>query len=336
MTIKDLAAMTGYAVGTVSRALNDHPNVSEKARQVILQTAREQGFQLNVNAKQLKQSTSNTILVIVKGTGNEFFAEMLESIQNLVSKTRYQLVVDYLDEYSNEVIRAVQLCREKKPVGILFLGGNAENFANDFDKIDIPCVEVTNDASALNFHNLSSVTTNDREAGRCAIDTLAAAGHKKIAVIGGDKTSSEISRLRYEGCLTAMQAHGIDFHPETDYLGVRFSCEEGYLATRALLQKNRDFTAIFAFSDVMAIGAVRALWEAGKRVPEDVSVIGLDGLAIGSYMIPQLSTIRQDFQTIALRSVAILLRHIEDGTAAVHETVPHKLHLRESIRSIAD
>ena len=87
---------------------------------------------------------------------------------------------------------------------------------------------------------------------------------------------------------------------------------------------------------VMAIGAVRALWEAGKRVPEDVSVIGLDGLAIGSYMIPQLSTIRQDFQTIALRSVAILLRHIEDGTAAVHETVPHKLHLRESIRSIAD
>ena len=77
MTIKDLAAITGYAVGTVSRALNDHPNVSDKARKAILQAAKEHGFQLNVNAKQLKQTSSNNILVIVKGTGNEFFAETL-------------------------------------------------------------------------------------------------------------------------------------------------------------------------------------------------------------------------------------------------------------------
>ena len=137
MTIKDLAEKTGYAVGTVSRALNDHPNVSEKARKAILQAAREYGFEINVNAKQLKQQHSNTLLVITKGTSNELFSEMLESIQNLVSKTRYQLVVDYMDEDANEVIRAVQLCREKKPLGLLFLGGNTLNFARDFDKIDI-------------------------------------------------------------------------------------------------------------------------------------------------------------------------------------------------------
>jgi len=138
MTIKDLAAKTGYAVGTVSRALNDHPNVSDKAREAILQAAKEYGFQLNVNAKQLKQSTSNNVLVIVKGTGNELFGEMVEYIQSLIAKTHYQLVVDYNDEEDNEVIRAVQLCREKKPRGLLFLGGNSRNFARDFDKIDIP------------------------------------------------------------------------------------------------------------------------------------------------------------------------------------------------------
>ena len=87
MTIKDLAAITGYAVGTVSRALNDHPNVSDKARKVILQAAKESGFQLNVNAKQLKQTSSNNSLVIVKGTGNEFFAEMLVCI--LRAQLRY-------------------------------------------------------------------------------------------------------------------------------------------------------------------------------------------------------------------------------------------------------
>ena len=335
MTIKDLAAKTGYAVGTVSRALNNHPNVSDKARKTILQAARESGFQLNENAKQLKQSHSNNILVIVKGTGNEFFAEMLEYIQALVSQTRYQLVVDYLDEELNEVARAVQLCREKKPQGILFLGGNSKNFSSDFDKIDIPCVEVTNDASALNYSNLSSVTTDDREAARRAIDTLAINGHRKIAVIGGDKTSSDISRLRLDGCQQSFWEHGISFDPRKDYRGVRFSCEDGYNATRSLLQ-NGDYTAIFAFSDLMAIGAIRALWEAGRRVPEDVSVMGLDGLHLGKYLVPQLSTIRQDFQTIARRSVEILLSAVEDGISARHETIPFEIQRRESIRAILE
>ena len=334
MTIKDLAAKTGYAVGTVSRALNNHPNVSDKARKAILQAAVECGFQFNANARQLKQSHSNNILVIVKGTGNEFFAEMLECIQNLIAKTRYQLVVDYLDEDLNEVTRAVQLCREKKPLGILFLGGNSKNFSADFDKIDIPCVEVTNDASALDFPNLSSVTTDDREAARRAIDTLVFCGHRKIAVIGGDKPSSDISRLRFEGCQQSFWEHGISFDPQRDYRGVRFSCEDGYNATRSLLAGG-DYTAIFAFSDVMAIGAIRALWEAGKRVPEDVSVIGLDGLILGRYLVPQLSTIRQDFQTIAQRSVEILLDAVEDGVSARHETVPFEVQRIESLCSLS-
>lgn len=334
MTIKDLAAITGYAVGTVSRALNDHPNVSDKARKAILQAAKEYGFQLNTNAKQLKQASSNTILAIVKGTGNEFFKEMLEYLQPLIAKTRYQLVVDYLDEDRNEVIRAVQLCREKKPQGILFLGGNAKNFATDFDKIDIPCVEVTNDASTLPFSNLSSVTTDDREAARCAIDTLVAAGHRKIAIIGGDRNTSDISRLRYEGCLQSFEEHGITFDPQKDYHGVRFSCEDGYKATQKLLKNGSTYTAIFAISDVMAIGAIRALWEAGKKVPEDVSIIGLDGLALGKYLVPQLSTVQQDFRTMVLRSVEILLSAIEDGTSAKHETVPFQVQCRESICSL--
>ena len=336
MTIKDLAAITGYAVGTVSRALNDHPNVSDKARKAILQAAREHGFQLNVNAKQLKQSSSNMILVIVKGTGNELFAEMLEYIQPLIAKTRYQLAVDYLDEDSNEVIRAVQLCREKKPVGILFLGGNTKNFAADFDKIDIPCVEVTNDASALNFPNLSSVTTDDRAAARRAIDTLVSQGHRKIAVIGGDRKTSDVSRLRFEGCMQSFEEHAIAFDPRKDYQSVRFSCQDGYKATKKLLKNGREYTAIFAFSDVMTIGAIRALWEAGKRVPEDVSIIGLDGLALGQYMIPQLSTVKQDFKTIALRSMEILLSSIEEDIPSQHETVPFQVLQRESIRSISE
>ena len=96
-----------------------------------------------------------------------------------------------------------------------------------------------------------------------------------------------------------------------------------------------EYTAIFAISDVMAMGAIRALWESGRRVPEDVSVMGLDGLALGQYLIPQLSTVRQDFKAIALRSLEILLNCIEENAPARHETVPFQVLKRESIRSIS-
>ena len=334
MTIKDLAAKTGYAVGTVSRALNNHPNVSERARQVILEAAAESGFQLNINAKQLKQHHSTTILVVVKGTGNELFGEMVESIQNLIAQTRYQLVVDYMDEDENEVLRALQLCREKKPLGILFLGGNNRNFIRSFGDIDIPCVLVTNDASMLTFDNLSSVSTDDREAARRAIDTLIGLGHGCIAVSGGDRTVSDISRLRYEGCLQSFAEHGIAFDPQQDYQGVRFSYRDGYRATRELLNNSRPYTAIFATADVLAIGTIRALRDCGMRVPEDISVMGLDGLPLGSFLVPQLATVRQTVSLLAKRSVEILLDSIEQGAPACHETVPFEVLSRESVRSI--
>jgi len=334
MTIKDLAAMTGYAVGTVSRVLNNHPNVSEKARTAILKAVEESGFELNVNAKQLKQQHTTTILVVVKGTGNELFGEMVEYIQARMAQTRYPLIVDYIDEDNNEVHRAVQLCREKKPLGILFLGGNRQNFAEYYGKIDIPCVLVTGDASGLNFENLSSVSTDDREAARCAAEALIALGHKRIAVIGGDRAVSDISRLRYEGCLQAFQSHGIAFDPEMDYQGVRFSYQDGYKATQMLLSNGRAYTAIFAVADVMAIGAIRALKDNGLDVPQDVSVMGMDGLPLGDFLVPQLATVSQSVREMAHRGVEILLDAIEKGSPSCHETVPFGIMQRESVRRI--
>ena len=334
MTIKDLSAKTGYAVATISRVLNNHPNVSEKARAVIMQAVEESGFQLNVNAKQLKQQHATTILVVVKGTANELFSELVESIQSLVAQTQYPLVVDYLDEDENEVRRAVQLCREKKPLGILFLGGNTHNFLADFEKIDVPCVVVTNDMSSVEFPNLSSVSVDGKEACRCAVDSLIDQGHRRIAIVGGERVLSDTGRQRYEGCLEAIRAHGLEFDEEQDYRAVRFSYQDGYDATRSLLADGREFTALFAAADVMAIGAIRALRDAGKRVPEDVSVVGFDGLPLGSFLIPQLTTIVQPVQQLAGCSVDMLISAIKDGGAARHETVPFVLNQRESTRTI--
>ncbi len=333
MTIKDLAKKTGYSVATVSRVLNNFPNVSRKTREEILRAVEESGFQINANAQQLKQHATS-ILVVVKGTGNEMFSEMVETIQKLVLQTQYPLYVDHMDEDNNEVLRAIQLCREKKPLGILFLGGNSQNFLRDFDKIKVPCVLVTNDASNLPFENLSSVCTDDRQAARCAMDSLIALGHRKFVIIGGDREISDTSRLRYEGCMQSFRNHGIAYDDSLDYQGVRFSYQDGYDATQKLIASGRSFTALFAEADVMAIGAIRALHNNGLRVPRDVSVMGFDGLTLGSFMVPQLSTVFQSAQDMARRGVEILINLIENGGPSCHEFVTYSLCQRESTRRI--
>lgn len=334
MTIKDLAKKTGYGVATVSRVLNGQPSVSETARSVILRAAEESGFQLNSNAKQLKQQRSNSILVVVKGRANELFSELLEYIQALADQAHYPLHVDYMDESLNEVQRAVQLCRELKPLGLLSLGGDRHNFLSDFHGIDIPSVLVTNDASELGFDNLSSVCTDDRQATRSAMDAMLQLGHRSFAIVGGCKETSTTSLLRFQGCMDALSSYGVSFNEAENYRGVKFSYENGYSATKDLVECGCSFTALFAASDVMAIGAIRALRDCGLKVPEDVSVMGFDGLPLGSYLVPQLSTVRQSVQEMAKLSVEMLLSQINEGAKARHIFVPFTLWERESTRTI--
>lgn len=332
MTIKDLSAQTGYSVGTISRVLNNQPNVSEKAKKAILEAAEASGFQLNANAKQLKQQRATSILVVVKGTSNELFGSLLEALQARVADWPYPLIVDYVDEDDDEVLRCVQLCKEKKPLGILFLGGNLESFRRHMSQIDLPCVLVTGDASRLHKENLSSVTTDDFQSGYLAAEHLAKLGHRQIAVIGGRRDQSDITRLRYAGCLKAFGEWGIKFDPEKDYCTGRFSYADGHAAVCDLLKEGREFTAIFAMADVMAIGAIRALRDNGLRVPEDVSVVGVDGLRIGDYTVPKLTTVRQSVDELANRSIQLLRRQIEGKAGPTYETISPEVVAKESTR----
>ena len=334
MTIKDLSAQTGYSVGTVSRVLNNQPNVSEKARKTIMEAVAASGFQLNTNAQQLKQQRSNNILVIVKGSSNQLFGALVEAIQSRVAATPYHLVVDYMDEDNNEVLRAVHLCREKKPLGLLFLGGNRDNFLANFERIDVPCVLVTSDATDLPYRNLSSVCCDEDLAVKETIEHLIQLGHREIAIIGGYRERSDTSRRRFEGCLAAFQENDIPFDPEWDYASSRFSYAEGYRAAQTLVSRGKPYTAIFCMADVMAMGAIRALTDSGLRVPEDVSVVGFDGLPIGEFIVPRLATVSQSVETLAQRSVELLRGNIEGKDVCVHEIIPAQIQWKESARAI--
>lgn len=335
MTIKDIAKLSGYGVATVSRVLNGHPDVSEETRRKVLAIVEEQGFQPNNNAKHLKQQAGTSIAIIVKGIMNLLFADLVEKLQALLRDAGQDAAVYYLDEDSNEVAYALQLCRERKPQGILFLGGDLEHFKAGFAPISVPCVLLTNTARELGFDNLSSFTTDDEEAAHQVVELLAGQGHRHIGLLGGNWSCTQISYRRLIGCRDACLRLGLPFDADRQCEACRYSMPESYAATQRLLERCPDLTAIFAVSDVMALGAIRALRDMGRRVPEDISVVGYDGIVTGQYALPRLTTVRQDVQQLAERGVDALLRGITRNSPPVHELVPFQLIEGESVAKIS-
>ena len=308
MTIKDIAKESGYAIGTVSRVLNNNPSVSPAARAKILEVIKRYNYQPNSNAKHLKQQSSDGLALIVKGTQNMLFVDILEKMQAILEERGYVSTVYYIDEEANEVAQAELICAERKPYGIAFLGSNLEYFTPQLAELRVPCLLLTNSAATLNIPNLSS--------------------------IGGKPDQSRPSLSRLTGSQSAMFRLGLPFEMEKQYAYARFSLQSGYTAMEYLLKHCPDITAVFAMSDLMALGAIRALNDHGLRVPQDISVSGYDGIALGRYSNPRLTTIRQNSERLALRGAEILLNCIENGSSAVHEVVPFELIEDESVAAL--
>lgn len=334
MTIKDIARQSGFAVSTVSRALNNHPDVSEATKAKIRAVVEAHKFVPNSNAKQLKQQAAVGIAILVKGTNNMLFSSILEQMQSLIKKSDYAAMVSYLDEEADEVQQAIQICREQKPLGLIFLGGSLVNFRAHFRAIQIPCVLVTNSAEALKFPNLSSVSTDDTAGAACAVDYLIEQGHRTIGILGGNPELSFTSLLRLQGCKSSFSAHNLAFDEQLQFEKARFSYESAYTAMNRLLKKMPNLTSVITMGDVMAIGAIRALIDQGKRVPEEISVIGFDGIELAEYYNPKLATVKQSQTQLASRGVEILLDCIERNEQAVHEIVPFELVKGESVKQI--
>ena len=260
MTIKDIARLSGCGVATVSRVLNHHPDVSESTRQRVLAVVEQYGFQPNNNAKHLKQQAGTSIAILVKGTENMLFADLVEKIQALLRESGRDAAVYYLDEDANEVSYACQLCRERKPLGILFLGGDLEFFRNSFGQISIPCVLLTNSAQELGYDNLSSLTTDDEAAAGQVVEYLAGQGHRHIGVLGGSWScsQSQISCRRIQGCRAALGRLGLPFD-EGQCEPCRYSMAEGYAAALRLLMLQTHYRSPLDFSWERLEGAENSL-----------------------------------------------------------------------------
>lgn len=333
MTIKDIAKESGYGVGTVSRVLNNNPNVSSKARAKIMAVVNAHNYQPNPNARHLKMQAQQGVGIIVKGVNNLLFSEILERMHPVIEEHGYVSYVTYIDQDANEIVEAGKLIDEKNPQGLLFLGSNFDQYSTEeIGTLTLPCVTVTSNSISYNLRNLSSLSIDDTAAAMYVMDYLHDCGHKNVGIIGGDPHLSGPVQARLMGCRMSMLHIDSQLDMDKQYSYSRFSMESGYHAAIELVKKYPEMTAVFAMSDLIAMGAVRAYADMGKRVPEDISVVGFDGISPIDYFVPRLASVRQNSQRFAVRGVEILLYAIESGGQAVHEIIPFEFQKGESVK----
>ena len=336
-TIQDIARISGYSIGTVSRVINNRADVSDETRKKIEEIIKAQNYQPNSSARMLRQSVSSDISVIVRGNSNIFLQLILEKIQIRVKEHGEALNVQFIRETDDEVAIAFQIVQSLKPKGLIFLGGNARTFGEEFSKINVPSVLITGSSEGLGFDNLSSFSTDDWEASGYAVGVLLSQQHHRIGILGGypsddtGVTAEGNVPLRVQGAVEVLKQAGITFDFQRDYEACPFSAEGGYQAAKRLLSRSPDLTGIFAISDSIALGAIRALWDMGLRVPRDISIIGFDGIPYAKYSVPRLSTIAQDTALLATKGVDDLLMRIGYDRPAVHETIPYRFIHGESV-----
>jgi LacI family transcriptional regulator len=333
VTIKDIARLSGYSIGTVSRVINNQRDVSEAAIQKIQAVIEEVGYQPNSNARHLKRLRSLAVTVFVKGTNNLFLTELLEHLQEYLKDAGEKVNVVFLDESANEVETAIVECNERHPKGLIFLGADLNHFRSDFGKINVPSVLIAAYGADLGFDNLSSFCTDDYIGGYTAVKKLLEKGHRDIAVIGGFLTDEyyQTSTSRLNGALKALSEEGIALDRNRKYIQSSFSIEDGYHNFYTAYKNGLRCTALFALSDMIALGVLRAACDLGLRVPDDISIIGFDGIETVNYSIPRISTIRQDTGVLAKKGADDLLLRMQYSRNPVHERLPFQFIDGESI-----
>lgn len=341
-TIKDIAKICGVGVSTVSRAINDHPDINSETKEKIMNAIREYGYVPNDSARNLKRVDAKAIAVLVKGIANPFFTSMITVIEQECKKRHYAMELSHIEADEDEVDVAQKVVKEKRLRGIIFLGGLFSHSEEKLKKLSVPFVFSTVGSIPENISKkqYSSISVDDRRESAKMVEYLIGLGHKRIAILVAEALEESVGRLRLEGYCDALKAHDIEINQNlicqtADTLS-HFSMENGYLSTKKLMDRGEKFTALYAVSDALAIGARRALYEAGLRVPEDVSLAGYDGIDMAGYSVPSLTTMRQPVEEMAKDTTRLLFDIISKKTKHQHITYEAELLVRESTAKIPE
>ncbi|MFD3499727.1 LacI family DNA-binding transcriptional regulator [Streptomyces sp. NPDC058676] len=308
----DVARLAGVSQKTVSRVFNDEPYVSAEVRRRVIEAAEQLGYRRNNAARALASGRTRSIGVITLGTALYGPASLLMGVERSVRDTGYALrVVNTMEGDPAGIAGAVDSLLDQGVDGIVISEPIDEGGA-DKDvslRADVPVLVLGAPPTGTATTVLTAGDGADLMA-RTATEHLLDLGHATVHHLAGPQRWFA-ARDRLEGWRATLTAHGRDVPPvvEGDW-----SAASGYRAGRELAEDG-DVTAVFAANDDMAIGLIRALTEAGRRVPEDVSVVGFDDIPVAAYVTPPLTTVRQPFDAVAQEGLKRLVHSIENPDA---------------------
>ncbi len=335
-TLKQIAEATGLSVTTVSQVLNDRPcRVSAENRQKILETAQELNYRKNLVAVSLVKGTTDTIGLAISDISNSFFSALAKGAEDECQKNNWNVILCNSNDRHEQEMKNLRMLADKGASGVIFgmASETTEEMARectDFLRREhIPYLFVDR---YVDTRTCGIISVDHTEGGYLAADYLIRKGHRKIACITGPLNLID-SRQRLDGFEKALRENGLQSDPLYVAEG-RYNFESGREAAGKLLARGIKIDAIFAFNDMMAIGAMRTLSESGYRVPEDISVIGYDDIFMDELLETPLTTIRQPMEEMG----RIAARQLISGKIG-YKSRQHKTILKPELvvrRSVLD
>lgn len=327
-TVKDVAREAGVSLGTVSNVLNGKESVKPDTKEKVYQAMKKLNFQYNMNASALRTKTTKNIGLIIPTIVNPYYPELARGVEDALVSEKFMLFLCNSDRNQEKERQYVDGLLSKGTDGLVLVKSKLSEQELKQIASRTALVLVDHDGEGSQF--FCQVNVDDVGGIVEGMNLLKQYGHEKIAFISGlqDAYSSVCRIQTYHKCL---ENWNMPYHPEYLVEG-DFSWDSGYMAAMKLLSLNTPPTAIFAANDIMALGAIRAIWERGFNVPQDISVLGYDDIEFSKQSLPQLTTVHQPKYQVGMEAIQLLLKvlHKEENFEK-HIQMHTRIVMRESV-----
>ena len=344
VTMRDVATASGFSSATVSIVLNNAPlarYIAAATKKRIEEAAKKLGYRPNAMARFLRSKRSHSIGVMFFDITDPYCTPILRGIENALYQSSYVPIFTDAHNQKNRFERYLEMLLEHHVEALIVVANWLLvdiHLLADVSKRNIPAATI-----CWELPGVSSVMVDNETGGRLALEHLYQLGHRKIAFIRGPKMLID-SAPRWKGIQKFAQSVKLEIEPAlvvqlSDSLDANSGFDGGYRFTEELLQKKKRFTALLAFDDLTALGAIRALTKAGLRVPEHCSVVGFDDVPLSSLSAPSLTTIRQPLEAMGNTAVQMVMDSIHAGlekrdwTSGQQKMTP-ELVIRDSTRAV--
>lgn len=330
-TMRDVARLAGVSVKTVSNVVNDFPHVSVGTRARVMAAITELGYQMNFSARNLSRGRTGMITLAVPELRLPYFAELTDEVILAAERRGYTVLVEQTGGVHEREMEMLSSDRRRMTDGLIFSPLGLRTGDSSVLEVGYPLVLLGERALHGDVHHVSMANV---AGARAVAEHLLARGRRRIVVIGShDERGAGAGYLRTQGFLQVLHDAGLRHDPARTGEALEWTRTTGADAMNRVLDRGVDFDAVFGLNDVLALGAMRVLYERGLRVPDDVAVAGFDDIEDGRFARPSLTTIQPGRDEIARTAVDLLMDRLS-GTpkhpGGAEVVVPHRLVVRES------